>query len=171
MSFLVVWDASLQRVANQRKQSDRCAPYYVVTNTRDDVELHVEMLCGILESVISDTVSGEDLVSLLTSSGLQRDRANLFVSQYDHLQELVALRKCLENPREQLVDLQWKFGVVAGSSSEGEAGRTFVQVKFISRTASENLVPRYVEMSLHKFYDFLHQLEKAKASLEYMNYL
>ncbi|KAG7160839.1 COMM domain-containing protein 7-like [Homarus americanus] len=150
-SFLVVWDASLQRVANQRKQSDRCAPYYVVTNTRDDVELHVEMLCGILESVISDTVSGEDL--------------------YDHLQELVALRKCLENPREQLVDLQWKFGVVAGSSSEGEAGRTFVQVKFISRTASENLVPRYVEMSLHKFYDFLHQLEKAKASLEYMNYL
>nr|XP_045609343.1 COMM domain-containing protein 7-like [Procambarus clarkii] len=169
--FLAAWDSSLKLLGEKRKQERKYQPYYIVNKTKDEVELHAEKLCQVLESLVQRPVSDEDLRSLLTSSGLREDRINLFVSQRDQLQELVSSRKLLNNPRGQLVDLQWKFGVVAGSSSEGEAGRTFVQVKLVSRAPDGRLTPRHVEMSVQKFYDFLHQLEKAKASLEYMNYL
>lgn len=62
--------------------------------------------------------------------------------------------------------------VVAGSSEKDEAGRTFVQVNFISENPKDaKRSDRLVEMSLEKFYDFLHQLEKCKASLEHSRHL
>lgn len=170
-SFLAAWDSSLQLLKEKKRLARKCQPYYIVNNTKNETELQAEILCQLLESLVEETVSDEDLASLLTSSGLQKDRTNLFVSQYDQLQELISLRKQLTSPREHLVDLQWKFGVVAGSSSEDEAGRTFVQVKIVSCVPDGGLTSRHIEMSLQKFYDFLHQLEKAKANLEYMNYL
>lgn len=78
-------------------------------------------------------------------------------------------------PSEELLDLTWRLGVVAGSSEKDEAGKTFVQVNFISKapvdgrkSSNKELV---VEMSLEKFYSFLHQLEKCKASLEHARHL
>ena len=63
------------------------------------------------------------------------------------------------NPR--LTDLQWSFGVSASSSEHAAVGATFVQLML--KTQQQNT---HCEMSLANFYDFIHELESAKAQLE-----
>ncbi|XP_071540182.1 uncharacterized protein [Panulirus ornatus] len=131
--FLTTWDTCLKFLTKKRKQGGKSHSYYIVQESKDEAELQAEMLCHVLELVIQQTITDEELASVLISTGLQRDRVNLIVSQRNQLQEVIS-RKLHDNPREQLVDLQWKFGVVAGSSLEGEAGKTFVQVKLVCRS-------------------------------------
>jgi len=65
----------------------------------------------------------------------------------------------------RLVNLDWKFGVTASSSELERVGNCFVQIKMIlsKGLSTENLS---FEMSLHQFYDFMHQMEKAKLELD-----
>ncbi|XP_063610282.1 COMM domain-containing protein 7-like [Penaeus indicus] len=168
-SFLASWEMALDHLKTYKEQEE-ILPYYSVQHQKDTLELKSARIAKLLEHLL-ETNSDQDLAKLLTSSGLRKEVVNIIISQSEHIRKLVSSRILQNNPREQLIDLQWKFGVVAGSSSEGEAGRTFVQVKIVSKSPSGAVKARHVEMSLKKFYDFLHQLEKAKATLEYMNYL
>ncbi|NXU57500.1 COMD7 protein, partial [Turnix velox] len=65
----------------------------------------------------------------------------------------------------QLVDMEWKFGVTAGSSELEKVGSIFLQLKLVVKKGSqtENV---YVELSLPQFYSFLHEMERVKSSLE-----
>ncbi|XP_069976512.1 COMM domain-containing protein 7 [Penaeus vannamei] len=168
-AFLTSWEMALEHLRTYKEQEE-ILPYYSVQHQKDTLELKSARIAKLLEH-LHETNSDQDLAKLLTSSGLRKEIVNIITSQSEHIRKLMSSRILLNNPREQLIDLQWKFGVVAGSSSKGEAGRTFVQVKIVSKSPSGAVKARHVEVSLKKFYDFLHQLEKAKATLEYMNYL
>lgn len=170
-NFLAAFNISLKLLEKKKLGKEKQLLYYTVEPQKDDIKTSAEVLCNLLESIIQDNTSREELESTFVHSGLQKERINLLVSQLDQLKELIAKRKLYGNTREELIDLQWKFGVVAGSSVKEEAGRTFVQVKLVSRSSDGCTSSRHLEMSLEKFYDFLHQLEKAKASLEYFSYL
>ncbi|KAM4652616.1 microtubule-associated protein RP/EB family member 1-like [Discoglossus pictus] len=65
----------------------------------------------------------------------------------------------------QLLDMEWKFGVTAASSELEKAGSIFLQMKMIIK---KDHVPEavYVELTLPQFYSFLHEMERAKSSLE-----
>lgn len=66
----------------------------------------------------------------------------------------------------KLVDMEWKFGVTAASSEINRVGQCFIQMKLIvSKNASETETI-FVEMSLSEFYDFLHEMEKAKLKMD-----
>eukprot|EP00045_Choanoeca_perplexa_P010897 m.113010 g.113010 ORF g.113010 m.113010 type:complete len:199 (+) comp15433_c0_seq3:1278-1874(+) len=67
-----------------------------------------------------------------------------------------------------LVDLQWNFGVIAGSSEFKQSGSTFLQLKLTLNKGHGN-EDVYMELSLPQFYDFLKAMEAAKASLEYLS--
>lgn len=168
-AFLASWEMALEHLKTYKEQEE-ILPYYSVQHQKDTLELKSARIAKLLEHLL-ETNSDQDLAKFLTLSGLRKEIVNIIISQSEHIRKLVSSRMLQNNPREQLIDLQWKFGVVAGSSSEGEAGRTFVQVKIVSKSPSGAVKAHHVEMSLKKFYDFLHQLEKAKATLEYMNYL
>ncbi|XP_042856452.1 COMM domain-containing protein 7-like [Penaeus japonicus] len=168
-TFLTSWEMALDHLKIYKEQED-ILPYYSVQQQEETKELKSARIAKLLEHLLEQTNSDQELAKLLASSGLRKEIVTLITSQSEHMRKLISSR-ILQNPREHLIDLQWKFGVVAGSSSEGEAGRTFVQVKIVSKSPSGGAKARHVEMSLKKFYDFLHQLEKAKATLEYMNYL
>lgn len=133
----------------------------------------VQAMCETLEMVGQPGGPSEkDLATWLNLSGLQKDRTQLLLTQRGQLVKLTSLQKQNSVPMEDLVDIHWKLGVVAGSSEEGEAGRTFVQVNFICQApGGSKRSSKLVEMSLEKFYDFLHQLEKCKASLEHNHLL
>ena len=66
---------------------------------------------------------------------------------------------------------EWRIGVTTSSSETQQVGQTFVQVKMIVETGSSTGstgVPTQtvqVEMSVPKFYAFLSEMEKVKASL------
>ncbi|XP_014671095.1 PREDICTED: COMM domain-containing protein 7-like [Priapulus caudatus] len=67
----------------------------------------------------------------------------------------------------QLVDMEWKFGVTASSSERNKAGNTFLQMKLVINKGNtiENV---YMELTLPQFYSFLHEMEKARSTLEYL---
>ena len=65
----------------------------------------------------------------------------------------------------RLVDVDWTFGVTASSSEHAAVGSTYVQVRLaVQRGAALEYV--HLELTLEKFYDFLHELERAKAQLD-----
>lgn len=168
--FLAAFDDSLKLIEiNMRRKKE--SPFPNVRSKKDETLAGAEALCGIFEILIQEGTTQEELEKELLTHGLQNQKVNLLTSQLDHLKELIAKNRSVGNSKEELIDLQWKFGVVAGSSIKEETGRTFVQVKLLSRSSDGSISSRHIEMSLEKFYDFLHQLEKAKASFEYINYL
>ncbi|XP_041348825.1 COMM domain-containing protein 7-like isoform X3 [Gigantopelta aegis] len=107
----------------------------------------------------------EDLMKL----GLSEDKCDHFADLWkDNLVVLTedALNKTLMV--NQLVDMEWKFGVTASSSELDKVGNTFLQLKLVISTGigTRNT---YMELTLPQFYSFLHEMEKAKASLEYLS--
>jgi hypothetical protein len=61
------------------------------------------------------------------------------------------------------------FAVTAAGSNERQVGTTYLHVKLILDTGGGHTKNVYLEMSLPQFYAFLHELEKAKGSLDYLS--
>lgn len=61
--------------------------------------------------------------------------------------------------------MDWRFGVSIGSSELNQVGNTFLQLKFVTA----NQEPKYIELDLNQFYQFLHEMEKAKVLLDTFN--
>ena len=68
----------------------------------------------------------------------------------------------------QLVDMEWKFGVTAANSDLKSVGNSFLQLKLVINKGSDETEDVFMELSLPQFYSFLHEMEKAKASLEFL---
>uniref|UniRef100_A0A8C6HH73 COMM domain-containing protein n=1 Tax=Mus spicilegus TaxID=10103 RepID=A0A8C6HH73_MUSSI len=65
----------------------------------------------------------------------------------------------------QLIDMEWRFGVTSGSSELEKVGSIFLQLKLVVKKGkqTENL---YIELTLPQFYSFLHEMERVRASME-----
>lgn len=65
----------------------------------------------------------------------------------------------------QLIDMEWRFGVTSGSSELEKVGSIFLQLKLVVKKGkqTENL---YMELTLPQFYSFLHEMERVRASME-----
>ncbi|XP_041860659.1 COMM domain-containing protein 7 isoform X2 [Melanotaenia boesemani] len=117
---------------------------------------------GALKKNLTSEQIREDLVTL----GLNEEKAAHFSQQwgehYAVLSRLALGRTLMVN---QLVDMEWKFGVTVGTSEIQKAGNIFLQLKLVVRkgTSTENI---YMELTLPQFYNFLHEMERAKASME-----
>lgn len=64
----------------------------------------------------------------------------------------------------RLVDMDWKFGVTAASSELQQVGSCFIQMKLA--TGTRQGTSSVIEMNVAGFYDLMHEVEKAKISLE-----
>nr|CAD7576382.1 unnamed protein product [Timema californicum] len=71
----------------------------------------------------------------------------------------------------KVVDVDWKFGVTAASSEDNQLGTTYLHIKFMVESGDGKVENVFMEMTLAQFYDFLHQLEKAKEMAEWSNTL
>ena len=69
----------------------------------------------------------------------------------------------------QLVDMEWKFGVTAASSDLKVVGQTFLQLKLVVDRGGRH-EDVFMEMTLPQFYAFLHEMERAKSTLEYFSW-
>ncbi|XP_060044572.1 COMM domain-containing protein 7 isoform X5 [Erinaceus europaeus] len=65
----------------------------------------------------------------------------------------------------QLIDMEWRFGVTSGSSELEKVGSIFLQLKLVIKKGNQtkNL---YIELTLPQFYSFLHEMERVRASME-----
>lgn len=69
----------------------------------------------------------------------------------------------------QLIDMDWKFAVTAGTSDMNQVGHSFLQLKLVLDKGNKELENVCLELTLPQFYSFLHEMEKAKASLELLS--
>ncbi len=68
----------------------------------------------------------------------------------------------------ELVDMEWKFGVTAASSELAQVGSTFLQLKLVvDKGGAREQV--FVELTLPQFYDFLADMEKAKTYVDFLS--
>ncbi|XP_033009778.1 COMM domain-containing protein 7 isoform X2 [Lacerta agilis] len=103
---------------------------------------------------------------LLVPNGLSEEKASYFEEQWKEksptLSRLAVGQTLMVN---QLVDMEWKFGVTAGSSELEKAGSIFMQLKLVVKKGNK-VEPLYMELTLPQFYSFLHEMERMKTSLE-----
>jgi DNA repair ATPase RecN len=95
--------------------------------------------------------------------GYDEERTNLLANVYKKyfvsLSRVLVAQTLTVNP---LKDMDWRFGVTASTSEVNQVGTTFLQLKLV--VGDEKV---FLELSLPQFYDFLHQMEKAKAALDF----
>merc|ERR1711942_131937 len=118
-------------------------------------------------NAVKKNVAAEQFKVDLMADGLLEAQANVFMQLYEtRLPELrtSAIESTLSV--NQLIDLQWKFGVTAASSDIQLVGNTFLQMKWTVKGEDGKLETICMELSLPQFYKFLHEMEKAKASME-----
>lgn len=68
----------------------------------------------------------------------------------------------------QLVDMDWVFGVTASSDDCDHVGKTFLQLKLTLQSSTGKQVV-VMELTLDQFYQFLASMEKCKSYLDYVS--
>ncbi|XP_077316634.1 COMM domain-containing protein 7 [Lithobates pipiens] len=120
----------------------------------------------VLNAALKRNLKSEELRADLIALGLDEEKAAYFAEEWSRdaaaLSRLAVGRTLSIN---QLVDMEWKFGVTAASSELEKSGSIFLQLKMVIRKGSQ-LEPVYVELTLPQFYSFLHEMERAKSSLD-----
>merc|ERR1711894_32709 len=129
----------------------------------------IKSVITVPNSALKKNLTAEQLAEDLGNLGLSQEKSSHFIEQWkanmSGLSQSVLGQTLMVN---QLVDMEWKFGVTAASSDCNKVGSTFLQLKLVINKGNktENV---YMELSLSQFYSFLHEMEKAKASLEYFS--
>lgn len=128
----------------------------------------IKDLDTIPKSTVKKNFTSAQLKEELLKEGLGENQAAAFAEVYsDRVASLRALAIESTLAVSQLVDLQWKFGVTAASSDMQLVGNTFLQMKWTIRGNKDGqLETMCTELSLPQFYKFLHEMEKAKTSME-----
>ncbi|XP_078595951.1 COMM domain-containing protein 7-like [Branchiostoma floridae x Branchiostoma japonicum] len=151
--------------ARMLQQLDEFAEHHGISAgpLKNVVKSLLSVLNGALRRNLTPALLKEDLTNL----GVTEERASYLESQWKS--NLAALSRMAMGQTlmvNQLVDMEWKFGVTAASSEVQKVGNTFLQLKLVVNKGdrTENV---YMELTLPQFYSFLHEMEKAKSSLEY----
>ncbi|XP_063152927.1 COMM domain-containing protein 7 isoform X1 [Candoia aspera] len=126
----------------------------------------VKSLLLVPNGALKRTLSAEQVRADLITLGLSEEKARYFEEQWKEnspaLSRLAVGQTLMVN---QLIDMEWKFGVTAGSSELEKVGSIFLQLKLVVKKGSQ-VEPVYLELTLPQFYSFLHEMERIKTSLE-----
>eukprot|EP01133_Synstelium_polycarpum_P007889 gene7889-9260_t len=115
----------------------------------------------------------EELISSLkdlVNFRLSEEQATLFAQQYKT--NLIGLSRSFVGNTltiNQVLDMQWRFGVTTASSESKKGGNTFLQLKLVLDKGGDSKEDVHMELTLPQFYQFLREMEQAKQSLEYFN--
>ncbi|KAI6653524.1 COMM domain-containing protein 7 [Oopsacas minuta] len=116
---------------------------------------------GCLQKSLSITQIAEDLSNL----GLNEDKTRRLTQNWSHSFGIISnVNQQRVLTIHQLTDLEWRFGVTTGNSLASRVGKIFLQMKF--KIFTGEIIS--IEMSIEQFYSFLHEMEKARASIEYL---
>ncbi|XP_064321645.1 COMM domain-containing protein 7 isoform X1 [Phalacrocorax carbo] len=126
----------------------------------------VKSILLVPNGALKRNLSSEQVRADFIALGLSEEKASYFAEQWKvnspTLTRLAVGQTLMIN---QLIDMEWKFGVTAGSSELEKVGSIFLQLKLVIKkgTQMENV---YIELTLPQFYSFLHEMERVKNSLE-----
>uniref|UniRef100_A0A8D2P835 COMM domain-containing protein n=1 Tax=Zosterops lateralis melanops TaxID=1220523 RepID=A0A8D2P835_ZOSLA len=130
----------------------------------------VKSILLVPNGALKRNLSSEQVRADFIALGLSEEKASYFAEQWKinspTLTRLAVGQTLMIN---QLIDMEWKFGVTAGSSELEKVGSIFLQVNLPHHRVQlvgqlrNKLQP---ELTLPQFYSFLHEMERVKTSLE-----
>lgn len=130
----------------------------------------VKSLLSQLKDALKKNHSSGILQDQLERLGLAGDKTQvvceLWKQHYNSLSRSISTQVFNIN---QLVDMDWKFAVTAATSDESQVGHSFLQLKLVLDKGNEHYENVCLELTLPQFYSFLHEMEKAKSSLELLS--
>eukprot|EP01083_Nonionella_stella_P013455 37871_1 len=120
-------------------------------------------VCGAIKYNLSVSSVEADL----TAFGLDSDHIASF-SQSWNVQYVKLNRSAVKSSLSinEVVDMEWKFGVSASSDTCKKLGTTFLQFKLVINKGNDKTEDVVMELSLKQFYDFLKEMEKAKLTMQ-----
>jgi len=121
---------------------------------------------GAIRANLSLTLVKEDLLNL----GLTEENAIRISSKYKS--KFIEMSRAMIGQTlnvNQLVDLEWSFGVTASSSELGKIGSTYLQLKLVLDKGNNTTEDVHMDLTLSQFYEFLHEMQKAKANLDFFS--
>ncbi|CAM9577535.1 unnamed protein product [Bubo scandiacus] len=132
----------------------------------------VKSILLVPNGALKRNLSSEQVRADFIALGLSEEKASYFAEQWKvnspTLTRLAVGQTLMIN---QLVDMEWKFGVTAGSSELEKVGSIFLQGELAvlekKRAFEYAKAPGVAgELTLPQFYSFLHEMERVKTSLE-----
>ncbi|XP_075294505.1 COMM domain-containing protein 7 isoform X1 [Opisthocomus hoazin] len=141
----------------------------------------VKSILLVPNGALKRNLSSEQVRADFIALGLSEEKASYFAEQWKvHSPTLTRLAVGQTLMINQLVDMEWKFGVTAGSSELEKVGSIFLQNAALNSNTSAFSSPKlklvikkggqmenvYIELTLPQFYSFLHEMERVKTSLE-----
>eukprot|EP00485_Elphidium_margaritaceum_P008028 CAMPEP_0202701750 /NCGR_PEP_ID=MMETSP1385-20130828/14809_1 /ASSEMBLY_ACC=CAM_ASM_000861 /TAXON_ID=933848 /ORGANISM="Elphidium margaritaceum" /LENGTH=169 /DNA_ID=CAMNT_0049359231 /DNA_START=32 /DNA_END=541 /DNA_ORIENTATION=+ len=142
-------------------------------NIAERLELKSKSLARVLNSVllfisgaIKYNLSVSSVEADLSAFGLDTEHIAAFTKSWN--EHYVTLNRSAVKSSlkfNEVIDMEWKFGVSASSDSCKKLGTTFLQLKLVldKGDKTEDVV---MELSLKQFYEFLHEMEKAKLAMQ-----
>uniref|UniRef100_H2YTU1 COMM domain-containing protein n=1 Tax=Ciona savignyi TaxID=51511 RepID=H2YTU1_CIOSA len=128
-----------------------------------DVKHMFKALLIICKEATKNKLTPGQLYSDLLQLKLQQKKASDLCQAWKKL--ACSDRTTTHRAPRRLVDMEWKFGVTASSSELHRVGTCYVQLKMLVARGStvESIL---MELTLPQFYNFLHEMEKAKLNLD-----
>ncbi|XP_042550400.1 COMM domain-containing protein 7 isoform X2 [Dipodomys spectabilis] len=126
----------------------------------------VKSLLLVPNGALKKNLTAEQVQADLITLGLNEERATYFSEKWKQNAPILARRAIGQTLMiNQLIDMEWRFGVTSGSSELEKVGSIFLQLKLVVKKGNqtENV---YIELTLPQFYSFLHEMERVRASME-----
>lgn len=104
----------------------------------------------------------EDLVKL----GLKEPKAEVLGAQWKR--KFASLSSSMIGKTltvNQLVDMDWRFGVTASTDELGKVGSCHLQLRLVIDRGNKKRESVVMEMTLPQFYEFLHQMQSASRQM------
>ncbi|KAG8524117.1 COMM domain-containing protein 7, partial [Galemys pyrenaicus] len=131
----------------------------------------VKSLLLVPNGALKKSLSAEQVRADFITLGLREEKATYFSEKWKKTVPTLAHWAIGQTLMiNQLVDMEWKFGVTSGSSELEKVGSIFLQVSlpliFANGYTSEGLNFLSPELTLPQFYSFLHEMERVRTSME-----
>merc|ERR1712166_120473 len=104
-----------------------------------------------------------------TAQGVSAIRAEALAVKYqDNLRMISDSMMSQTLQANQVVDLQWSFGVTASNSEMNKVATSFIHLKLVLDKGNGELEHVPMELSISQFYSFLQEMEKAKSIIDFL---
>ncbi|KAM4842497.1 COMM domain-containing protein 7 isoform 2-T2 [Thomomys bottae] len=126
----------------------------------------VKSLLLVPNGALKKNLTAEQVQADLLTLGLSEEKATYFAEKWKQNVPTLARQAIGQTLMiNQLIDMEWRFGVTSGSSELEKVGSIFLQLKLVVKKGNqtENV---YIELTLPQFYSFLHEMERVRAGME-----
>ncbi|KAG8175988.1 hypothetical protein JTE90_018055 [Oedothorax gibbosus] len=134
-----------------------------------DLEPKLQNLLKIFRDGVKKNKPLVQLKDELLNLGMADNQVDMFSKQWEKVYSSLVHTTSDTIAINPLLDMEWKFGVSSASSQLNTVGNVFLQIKLEVDQGNGKTKTVCFELQLSEFYSFLHEMERARASLDYLS--